>query len=243
MKRLSAIVTAGLILFISSCNSGGKETESTATDTTATTASADTTTPIMTPPAFTPFKVTIIQHHVKNFDTWKAAYLANDSLRQAYGITHFVFGRGLNDSNMVMIIDKITDENKAKEFSKLTALKAVMQKAGVNSMPTFSYANVVRNDDSQIDQKDRIMVVHKVKDFDTWLKGYDAEGKDTRAANGMIDRGLARDMDDSNLVSIVFAVTDMAKAKARAASPELKKLMMDAGVIGQPKVYFYKLVE
>ena len=197
----------------------------------------------MTPPAFTPFKVFLIQHHVKNFDAWKVGYLAHDSVRQAYGITKYGLGRGTADSNMVTVFDKMDDENKAKEFAKLPNLKEAMQKAGVNSTPTFSYATVIRNDDSPIDQKDRVMVSHKVKNFDAWLKVYDAEGKDTRAANGMIDRGMARDLDDSNMVYLVFAITDMAKAKARVASPELKKIMTDAGVIGQPKIYFYKLVE
>ncbi len=242
MKRIFAIITAGVILFFSSCNSNGKETEATTTDsTTTTTAGVDTTT--VAEPAFTPFKVFMVHHHVKNFDTWKAAYMAHDSMRQAYGITHYVIGRELGDSNMVMVIDKMNDEKRAKEFAGLPKLKEAMQKAGVNSAPIFSYVNVIRNDDSKIDQKDRIMIAHKVKDFDTWLKAYDGEGKATREANGMIDRGMARGIDDSNMVYIVFAVTDMAKAKARAASPELKKIMMDAGVMGQPKVYFYKLVE
>ncbi|MGH2647464.1 MAG: hypothetical protein ACRDE8_07845 [Ginsengibacter sp.] len=243
MKRISAIISAAVIVFFSSCNSNGKETEATTTDTTATTAAADTSSPVMTPPAFTPFKIFMVRHQVKNFAKWEAGYMANDSLRQVYGISHFVIGRGLDDSNMVYVIDKMTDESKAKEFAKLPNLKEAMQKAGVVGVPTFSYSNVIRSDDSPIDQKDRIMVAHKVKDFDAWLKVYDAEGKETRAANGMVDRGLARDMDDSNMVYIVFAVTDMAKAKARSTSPELKKLMTEAGVIGQPKIYFYKLVD
>ena len=185
----------------------------------------------------------MVQHKVKNFDKWKKGYLAHDSMRKAYGISHFVFGRGLADSNMVIIVDKINDVKKAKDFSVLPNLKDAMQKAGVSGPPKFSYLDVVRNDDAKIDQKDRVMVMHKVKDFDTWLKAYDAEGKAARAANGMIDRGLARGVDDPNMVYIVFAVSDMAKAKARSNSPELKKLMTDAGVVGPPQFMYYKLVD
>ncbi len=57
----------------------------------------------------------------------------------------------------------------------------------------------------------------------------------------MIDRGLARGIYDSNMIYIVFAITDIAKAKARIASPKLKKIMMDAGVQGPPKIYYYRL--
>jgi hypothetical protein len=35
-------------------------------------------------------------------------------------------------------------------------------------------------------------------------------------------------------------VADLAKAKARLAVPALKKIMMDAGVVGKPSITFYK---
>ena len=56
-----------------------------------------------------------------------------------------------------------------------------------------------------------------------------------------MDRGLARDIDDSNLIYIVFAISDMEKAKTRMNSIALKKLMMDAGVEGPPTISFYRL--
>ena len=57
----------------------------------------------------------------------------------------------------------------------------------------------------------------------------------------MVERGMARGMDDPNMVYIVFAVTDMDKAKARITSEELKTLMTDAGVEGPPSITFYTL--
>ena len=53
---------------------------------------------------------------------------------------------------------------------------------------------------------------------------------------------IARDADDPNMVYIVFAITDMEKAKARMESPELKKLMTDAGVDSEPKFVKYTLM-
>ncbi len=190
---------------------------------------------------FQPFKVLVIQHPVENFSAWKDVYTAHDSIRKAYGITSFQIGRGMEDSNLVTVIDKIDDIQKAKEFCSLNELKDVMHKAGVAGPPSFHYLDVLRNDNSKIEYFDRVMISHKVKNFDAWLKVYDEEGVESRKANGLMDRGLARDIDDSNLIYIVFAITDMEKAKTRMNSIALKKLMMDAGVEGPPTISFYRL--
>ncbi len=190
---------------------------------------------------FQPFKVLVIQHPVENFSVWKDAYEAHDSIRKAYGITSFQIGRGMEDSNMVTVIDKIEDIQKAKEFSSLNELKDAIHNAGVAGPPVFHYLDVIRNDNSKIEYFDRVMISHKVKNFADWLKVYDEEGTESRKANGLMDRGLARDIDDSNLVYIVFAITDMDKAKERMNSVALKKLMMDAGVEGPPTISFYRL--
>jgi len=232
MKQISTILAAGIILLFSSCSGGASEEKK----------AADSTAAAPAKPAFEPFKVAMITHPVKDFEKWKVAYLAHDSVRNAYGISKFSLGRGLDDSNMVFVMDKMSDVQKAKQFAALPELKEVMQKAGVSGPPTFDYIDVVRGDDSQIEQKDRVMVVHKVKDFDAWLKVYDGEGIAKRAENGLVDRGLGRGVDDPNMVYIVFAITDMAKAKARMNSEELKKIMTDAGVEGPPQFHFYKLV-
>jgi len=44
-------------------------------------------------------------------------------------------------------------------------------------------------------------------------------------------------------VHIVFDINDMAKAKNRINDPALKKLMMDGGVEGEPKIEFYTMAE
>jgi hypothetical protein len=56
----------------------------------------------------------------------------------------------------------------------------------------------------------------------------------------MVDRVLARNVEDPNMIHLVFAVTDMAKAKAAINSDAKKKLMKSAGVEGTPVIEFYK---
>jgi quinol monooxygenase YgiN len=195
----------------------------------------------MAMPEFIPFKVITIKHKVANYERWRKEYDAHDSIRQTYGITHYVLGRGMDDPNVIVVIDKFNDVQKAKEFSKLPALKEVMKKAGVIGAPEFSYYDVIRNDGATINLKDRLMVTHRVKDFDAWLKVYDAEGINKRSEEGLIDRGMARSVDDPNVVALVFAISDMEKAKASITSEEKKKLMIEAGVEGVPQFFYYKL--
>lgn len=238
MKRFSLLLASALMIASYSCNNGeeAKKEEPKPADTTAKAEAPQ-------PPAFSPWKVLIIKHMVKDYAKWLPIYKDHDSARMKFGISQYIIGRGLDDSNMVIVLDKIEDFQRAKDFSKTPDLKSAMQKAGVTGQPAVEMANVIRQDMTDIPQKDRLMVSHHVKDFDAWLKVFDGEGKDARASYGLVERAISRGADDSNMVYIVFAVTDLEKAKARAKSPELKKLMDSAGVDGPPKALFYKIVD
>ena len=238
MKRLSGILAIPMVVLFFACgNEPAKEEK--AADTTA----AATAPPEEAKPAFSPFKVFMVQHRVKNFAKWQEGYLAHDSLRKAYGISPQVIGRDLKDSNIVYVVDRMDDLAKAQQFAKLPALKTAMTSAGVVGNPAFSYGEIIRGDDSPVETSDRLGVAHHVKDFAAWLKAFDAEGAATRAASGLVDRSIGRSLIDSNMVYITFAVTDMAKAKARSSSAELKKIMTDAGVDSPPTMRWYRVVK
>lgn len=236
MKQILAFLSAAMLITFVSCNNNEPAKEETKTNNEDTASSAKVT------PAFQPFTVTLIRQKVKDFDKWLPIYEAHDSARKANGLTEIGLERGLDNSNEITVAFKTDDLQKAKDFTNSPGLKEAMQKAGVTGPPTISYITVIRDDNSNIEQKDRLSVVHHVKDFDAWLKVFDSEGKETRAGYGLIDRGIAREVDDPNVVHILFAVSDMARAKARVGSPELKKLMTDAGVDGPPTINFYRLV-
>src|SRR5664279_2716139 len=92
-------------LFLFSCGSGGdKKADDSSTDTTAKTAT-DTTTEKPAEPTLAPkpSNVLVIQHKVANFAKWKTGYESHDSVRRSYGLTNYVLGRGLKDSNMVLV--------------------------------------------------------------------------------------------------------------------------------------------
>jgi hypothetical protein len=240
-KFLAPITVAvSMTLFLFSCNSGEeKKTDETTADTTAVKAPEPTPTPT---PAPKPANVLIIQHKVANFAKWKPVYESHDSTRRSYGLTNYVLGRGLTDSNMVLVVLKMDDVNKAKELTGSQGMKDRMQKAGVTGKPTFTYLEVVMDDNSTIEQTARLMMTAKVKDWDAWKKEFD-DHKPARMEAGLIDRGLGYSAGDNHIVSIVFAVTDMQKATAFLKSPDLKAKMAKSGVEGQPTSFFYNIVQ
>jgi hypothetical protein len=194
------------------------------------------------PPTSKKNDILIIQHKVANFTNWKTLYDAHDSVRLSHGLHNYVLGRGINDSNMIVIFLKMEDTLRAKALVNSTDLKNRMLKAGVLGVPSFMYLEVIFNDSSFIDQTARIMVTHKVKECTAWKKIFD-EQKPERMKAGLIDRGLGYSLDDKNLVGIVLAVTDFKKASAYGNSPDLKDKMMAAGVEGAPTFFYYNIVQ
>ncbi len=185
-----------------------------------------------------PFNVMEISHTVKDYATWKKAFDADAANRKAGGLEFIALGRSIEDPNNVTVVLQATDLGKAKAFAASPKLKEVMEKNGVTSKPAISYFKVIRmNPDSK--EKNWVVVTHKVKDYDAWLKVFDKEGTAGRAAQGLIDVVLSRGIDDPSMVHIVFDIKDMAKAKASIYSEEKKKLMMNAGVVGLPKFEFF----
>ncbi len=238
MKTTFTMIALMAMFTFTSCKKeSDKEvtTESTVTDTIATVADET--------PVFEPFKVMAVAHIVKDFDVWKKSFDEHESMRAANGATLRAMGRDMKNPNKVLIFLKIDDLQKAKDFSVSRNLKEAMQKGGVISKPEVIFVDVLRFEESPKEFKDRLRVGHKVKDFDAWLKVYDAEGAATRLANGLIDRSLSRNIEDPNMIYITFAVSDMAKAKARLDDPALKKIMTDGGVISKPVIDFYTSVE
>lgn len=189
-----------------------------------------------------PFDVVEITHKLKDYKTWRPLFNADSTFRKAAGLTDIVVGQEVDSANNVIVALNVSDVAKAKAFAADPRLKDVMTKGGVISKPDVEYFHVIRfNPDSH--EKISVVITHKVKDFDAWLKVYDGEGKAKRASEGMTDVVLARGIDDPSIVHLVFDITDLAKAKAAMSSDEKKKLMMSAGVEGKPEIVFYKTAE
>jgi len=234
------LVTSATI-FLLACGSGDQKKTAESTVDSSITKSAETT--IETPEKPAPVHYVIIKHKVSNYANWKLGYDGYDTARRAAGLSTYVLSRGVaKDSNMVMVVLKTGDMLKAKEFASSSDLVAAMKKAGVIGTPSIDYVDVVMDDNSPIPQKQRLIVTHRVKDWKAWKQEFD-DHKQARVDAGLIDRALLHASGDDTDVSIVFAVTDMAKAKAFIASKALKDQMTKAGVEGVPGFFFYDIVQ
>jgi len=247
MKQVRFLATsfaAGMLMLLSSCNPGeDKKTEETTTNTPTETTTAAEKAPETTTPA-KPSNVMVMQFKVADFAKWQSKYESKerDSIRRASGLTNYVVGRGLDDANKVIVFLKMEDAGKAKALTASQGMKDRMKEAGVTGTPSFNYMEVVMDDNSPIEQTNRLLMLEKVKDWDAWKKEFD-QNKQLRTDGGLIDRGIGHAVDDNHKVSVVFAVMDMAKAKAFLQSKELKDKMEKAGVEGKPVPFFYNIVK
>ena len=230
---------ASLAIFFTSCNSGGSST--TSTDTTTTDTNAVTAVPENTI-VTTPQNMMIAKHKVKNFAKWKASYDEHDSLRIANGVHSFVIGRGLQDSNTVLVALKVDDMDKAKAFAKDPSLKQAMQKGGVMGTPSFSFVTMTFQDTAAINSDLRARSTFQVKDWDAWQKSFE-ESKQERLDNGITVRAYGHDVDDNHKVELVTAITDTAKAFAYYKSDALKQRRAAGGVVGEPNRFLFRVVQ
>lgn len=85
-----------------------------------------------------------------------------------------------------------------------------------------------------------------IGDYAKWKAGFEKDG-DVRREMGCLGAQIFRDADGSKTVSILMKFKDMASIDAqmkRMQTPEMQKLMAEAGVVGPPEVvYVYDKVE
>ncbi|WP_276502502.1 hypothetical protein [Terrimonas pollutisoli] len=244
MKRLhfaGLLYCSTMLLFFTSCGGGDSKKETTTDSTTA-----ETTTPVAPPEVntiiTTPQNMMIARHKVANFTKWKTSYDEHDSLRLANGIHSYVIGRGVEDSNTVLVAVKIDDLDKAKAFAKDPSLKKAMQKGGVTGTPQFNFVTAIWQDTAVIGAAPRSMTTFTVKDWDAWKKSFD-EGKQDREQNGIAVRVVGHDADDNKKVALVTALMDTAKAHAYWKSDALKKRREAGGVTSEPQRFVFRVVQ
>jgi len=87
----------------------------------------------------------------------------------------------------------------------------------------------------------RVFVTHKVRDYDAWKSGYDADAERRQGA-GLTEVGHFHSSDDRNSFLIVWnaamsAEEATAMVSGMLSDPELAALMEEAGVIEKPEFW------
>ena len=242
-RFLPLLFCTSLVFFFSSCGPSDQKTGSDAKSPDSTGA--------VTPPApaaaasnivTTPTNMLVILHKVANFDKWKTLYDGHDTARVANGLHNYVIGRGVEDSNNVLVALKMDDVDKAKAFANNPSLKQTMQKGGVQGKPQVSFITMVWQDTSRTNANIRSRTIFMVKNFDDWRKVFEQQ-RQVRMDNGLSDRAFGYDLDNHNKVTLVLTVNDTAKAKAFWKSDQLKQLRAASGMIGVPERYVYRVAQ
>ena len=83
----------------------------------------------------------------------------------------------------------------------------------------------------------RMFVRHEVADYGAWKKSYDAFAP-TQKKLGVIYKAVYQSTDDPNDVTVIHDFHSLEKAKAFAASAELKAAMEKSGVKGAPQIWY-----
>ena len=230
--RTNTLLLAAVMLALASCQSGNDQ-KTTSPDSTATAQA----------PAPAPMKDEMfVMHKVADFTKWKAVFDADSANRLSAGLHDHIVARGDDDPNKVLLIFYMDDTAKARSMARNPALAETMKKAGVTGPPQFDYIHRPYTDTAPTTATDRLMVKHRVKDVDAWKKIFD-EDKPNRAKDGVMDRMIGYSMDDPHMITIVFVINDLAKAKAMLQSKEIADKMKAGGVEGKPVTFFYKVVE
>lgn len=83
----------------------------------------------------------------------------------------------------------------------------------------------------------RMFVRHEVADYGAWRKTYDAFAP-TQKKLGVIYEAVYQSTDDPNDVTVLHDFHSLGRAKAFAASAELKAAMEKSGVKGAPQIWY-----
>ncbi len=81
----------------------------------------------------------IVKHRVANFEQWKAVFDSMEGARREHGWTAHSVLRDATDPNMVVIVNRMKDIQRAKAYGSSDALRAAMGKAGVQGPPEIQF--------------------------------------------------------------------------------------------------------
>lgn len=88
----------------------------------------------------TPMPGEMVGHaKVADYAKWRPVFDADDTNRQAAGLTNPRVYQSMDNPNELIIVFDMADVKKAKDFASSKSLKAAMKKSGVKGKPDFWY--------------------------------------------------------------------------------------------------------
>ncbi len=84
--------------------------------------------------------VLIVQHHVRDYDTWKPLFEEHGDIRRRHGATGHELYRGLDDPNEITVVNHFPTREQAEAFASDPSLREAMERGGVISEPRITWA-------------------------------------------------------------------------------------------------------
>ncbi|MGZ5255021.1 MAG: hypothetical protein ACXWV4_11735 [Flavitalea sp.] len=244
MKQLKihgALLCAAFSVMMFSCGDNSSDTNS-ETDTTV---STDTMTNTMASESTintNPENIVLVRYKVSDYAKWRSMYDTRDSMRTANGLHNYVIGRGVNDTNAILVAVKADDMEKAKAFAKGASLQSALKKGYVTGTAKYTFTTVVFQDMSSNMSDLRAMTFFTVKDWDAWKTSFEGS-RQVRTDNGLTDRAYGYEVDDNHKVVLVVGVNDSTKAEAFWNSDLIKQRRAESGVVGDVERFVYRVVQ
>ena len=180
----------------------------------------------------------VVRHSVADFDTWKAAFDAEEDLRSAASVDGDHINRAEDDPNDLSVYLAATDTAKLETFASSDELKDVMRAAGVTSAVELTWMTPAREAVVWDPQLPAVLLTHTVADFDPWLEAYN-DADELRTSKGIVGHAANRSNDDPSVAIVYHQAESFDTLRAFLADAELKAVMEAAGVTSEPDVSFH----
>ncbi len=84
--------------------------------------------------------ILIVQHKVRDYDTWKPVFDEHGDIRRRHGATGHELYRSVDDPNEVTIVNHFPSKEQAEAFAVDPSLKEAMERGGVIGEPRVTRA-------------------------------------------------------------------------------------------------------
>jgi heme-degrading monooxygenase HmoA len=94
--------------------------------------------------------IVMVQHSVRDFDTWKPVFDEHGDVRRRHGATGHELYRGIADANEITVVNHFPSKEQAEAFAADPSLKEAMERGGVISEPRVTWAQEVETVDYRV---------------------------------------------------------------------------------------------
>lgn len=178
----------------------------------------------------------LVRHEVADYARWRQGFDGLHDAHRKMDISAEAVFRSADDPNDVTVDEVWKSAEAARAQAAFPGLKATMQKFGVTGTPQVWVTTLTPGSSGNASHI-RMFVQHEVADYAAWRKAYD-QFRNTRRKMGVAAQGVYQSTENLNEIIAYHDFASLEKAKAFAASPDLKSAMRLAGVKGEPQIWF-----